>query len=486
MQLSNRTIAIGLAVIVGLLLVLNSFFVVNEREQAIVTRFGQIEAVHEEPGLHFKMPFAFAGLDNVQIIEDRLLRVDLDDIRVQTSGGRFYIVNAFITYEIDDAVRFRQTASGDLQLVENRLRTRFEDAVRGVYGRRGFEAALSEARAEMMREVTARLQPEATRLGLAVEDVRIRRTDLTPEVSEQTFARMRAERLAEAERLRARGNEAAQRIRAIANRQVVEIESDAVRESEILRGQGEGERNRIFADAFGQDPQFFEFYRSMEAYRRAFEGGEGTRMVLSPDSEFLEFLLNPGVASPVPANLVIEGDEPGSIIVTPQTGADADADADIIGVGPTDRPSVGVGTTPTGPSADPAPGGTAAADDGVDTAREPALDVLATPGVTVPGGEPGDLEEGPGIGDTDAPFAVDPNPGVAIEGGDPVLRGTDTVAPDGAPGGTAIGGTDALGQRVGPEGTAVDEAADGGATAGSGGTTLRVVPIEPAEGTVAQ
>ena len=399
MQVSNRVIAIALGAIVVLLLVLNSFFVVNEREQAIVTRFGQIEAVHEEPGLHFKMPFAFAGFDNVQIIEDRLLRVDLDDIRVQTSGGRFYIVNAFITYEIDDAVRFRQTASGDLQLVENRLRTRFEDAVRGVYGRRGFEAALSEARAEMMREVTARLQPEATRLGLAVEDVRIRRTDLTPEVSEQTFQRMRAERLAEAERLRARGNEAAQRIRAVANRQVVEIESDAVRESEIIRGQGEGERNRIFADAFGQDPEFFEFYRSLAAYRQAFEGGEGTRVVLSPDSEFLKFLLNPGSAPAVaPAGLRFGTDDAGNVTVEPSDPGD---EADTVTI------------APAGDASGSTDGGT---------------DPLAIPQVTTPGGEPGDLED-----------SANPDPaGAEIETPPP---GTEDALTDGADASTKNGTT---------------------------------------------
>ena len=412
MQVSNRVIAIAVAAFVLLLLLLNSFFVVNEREQAIVTRFGQIEAVHEEPGLHFKMPFAFAGFDNVQIIEDRLLRVDLDDIRVQTSGGRFYIVNAFITYEIDDAVRFRQTASGDLQLVENRLRTRFEDAVRGVYGQRGFEAALSDARAEMMREVTVRLQPEATRLGLAVEDVRIRRTDLTPEVSEQTYARMRSERLAEAERLRARGNEAAQRIRAIANRQVVEIESDAVRESEIIRGQGEGERNRIFAEAFGQDPEFFEFYRSMQAYRRAFEGGNGTRMVLTPDSEFLEFLLNPG-SSAVPASLNLQTDPSGNIVVTPST----------------DVGDIDVGT------------------DGVSPIEEGDL---AVPQNTVPGGEPGDSEASPQVGDTEGgPLADTP---------DPVTLPAEEPASDDGLEDAAI---------VAPS---------------TGEVTVRTVPVEPVEG----
>ena len=301
MTVSNRLIAIAIGAVLFLILLFNSFFIVNEREQAIVLRFGQIQNVYDEPGLHFKAPFSFAGFDNVKIIEDRLLLAELDDIRVQTSGGRFYIVNAFITYEIADPTRFQQVASGDLALAENRITTRFEDAVRGVYGQRGFEAALSEARAEMMREVTARLQPEATRLGLEIEDVRIRRTDLTPEVSDQTFARMRSEREAEAERLRARGNEAAQRIRARAERQVVDIESEAVRESEITRGRGEGERNRIFAEAFTQDPEFFEFYRSMEAYRRALEGGQGTRMVLTPNSEFFRFFQEAGSSPVAPA-----------------------------------------------------------------------------------------------------------------------------------------------------------------------------------------
>ena len=315
--MSNRAIAIAVGALVVLFLLFNSFFVVNDREQAIVTRFGAIQAVHEEPGLKFKAPFSFAGLDNVQFIEDRLLRIDLDDIRVQTSGGRFYIVNAFITYSIEDAIRFRQVASGDLERAENQLRTRFEDAVRGVYGRRGFEAALSEARSEMMAEVQRRLEPEAQSLGLAVEDVIIRRTDLTADVSEQTYERMRAERLAEAERLRARGNEDAQRIRAIAERQVVEIESEAVRESEIIRGQGEGERNRIFAEAFGQDPDFFEFYRSMAAYRQALESG-GTRMVLTPNSEFFRFFQDAG-ASPNAGSLPpVRPIQPANLDVLPE------------------------------------------------------------------------------------------------------------------------------------------------------------------------
>ena len=140
----------------------------------------------------------------------------------------------------------------------------------------------------MMREVAQQLTPDAASLGLRIEDVRIRRTDLTQEVSEQTYNRMKAERLAEAERLRARGREAAQTIRARADRQVVEIVAEARKESEILRGEGEGERNRIFAEAFSRDPEFFEFYRSMTAYEKALQQ-EGTTMILSPESEFFRY-----------------------------------------------------------------------------------------------------------------------------------------------------------------------------------------------------
>ena len=197
-----------LAFLLGLvlLLVYASIFVVNEREQAIVLRFGEIQDVKTEPGLYFKAPLAFVGFDTVQIIEDRILRLDLvDQPPVQVSGGRFYEVDAFLTFQITDARRFREQVSGDLNSAAQRLRTRFDAALRRVYGLRGFEAALSEERTEMMAEVRDLLRPDAQQLGLTIEDVRIVRTDLTAEVSQQTFDRMTAERLAEAERIRARG-----------------------------------------------------------------------------------------------------------------------------------------------------------------------------------------------------------------------------------------------------------------------------------------
>ncbi|MEW9804952.1 protease modulator HflC [Mesorhizobium marinum] len=288
----NRLPLIAIVAAVVLFLLYSSIFVVNERQQAIVLRFGEIVKVETEPGIYFKAPFPFFEADNVQMVDDRILRFDLDDIRVQVSGGKFYEVDAFVAYRIANARTFRQAVSGSLMQAEARLRTRLDAALRRVYGVRGFESALSEERAAMMREVRDQLRPDATSLGLEIEDVRIRRTDLTAEVSQQTYDRMKAERLAEAERLRARGREAAQRIRARADREVVEIIAEARKESEILRGEGEARRNAVFADAFQRDPGFFEFYRSMIAYSNALLG-TGTTMVLSPDSDFFRYFRSP-------------------------------------------------------------------------------------------------------------------------------------------------------------------------------------------------
>ncbi|MDH4990527.1 protease modulator HflC [Aquamicrobium lusatiense] len=307
--MANRLPAIAVAGIVILFLIYSSIFVVNARQQAIVLRFGEIVDVKSEPGIYFKMPFSFFDADNVQMIENRVLRFDLDNIRVQVSGGKFYEVDAFIAYRISNPRVFRSAVSGSVELAEQRLRTRLDAALRRVYGLRGFEAALSEERAEMMREVRDQMRPDATSLGLEIVDVRIRRTDLTQEVSQQTFERMKAERLAEAERLRARGNEAAQRIRARADREVVEIVAEAQREGEILRGEGDAERNAIFAGAYLRDPQFFDFYRSMSAYGTALNG-DGTTMVLSPESEFFRFFRDPNQSAPASAAPVRQAPAP--------------------------------------------------------------------------------------------------------------------------------------------------------------------------------
>jgi modulator of FtsH protease HflC len=347
--MANRLPIIGVIVAVILLLIYSSIFVVNEREQAIVLRFGEIVDVKTEPGLYFKAPFGFLEADNVRIVEDRVLRFDLDDIRVQVSGGKFYEVDAFLAYRVEDPRIFMREVSGSIDLAEQRLRTRLDAALRRVYGLREFEAALSEERAVMMREVHEQLQPSAQTLGLQIEDVRIRRTDLTAEVSQQTYERMQAERLAEAERLRARGREAAQRLRARTDREVVEIIAEAQRESEIVRGQGEAQRNAIFADAFSRDPEFFEFYRSMAAYQQALDSG--TTMVLSPNSEFFEYFQSAGRASPAAAAAPADAGEVKTtpLVVEPdEAPEEPEAPADGAAVAPLDGEAAAAGAGTTG------------------------------------------------------------------------------------------------------------------------------------------
>jgi membrane protease subunit HflC len=286
--MSNRIAISGAVVLAVLLLIYSSFFVVNQRQQAIVIRFGQITDVKTEPGIYFKLPFAFLDADRVQYVSNQELRLDLDNMRVQVSGGKFYEVDAFVVYRITNAQLFREVAAGDVSQAESRLRTRLDSALRRVYGLRGFESALSKERASMMKEVRSDITKDAESLGLTITDVRIRRTDLTKEVSQQTYDRMKAERLAEAEAIRARGNEGAQRRRAIADRGRIEIIAAAQKDAQILRGQGEGERNRIFGEAFSKDSEFYAFYRSMIAYSQALGQGDAT-LVLSPTSEFFQY-----------------------------------------------------------------------------------------------------------------------------------------------------------------------------------------------------
>lgn len=312
----NRLIIIAVVVIGALYVLFSSIYVVNEREQAIVMRFGQITDVKTEPGLYFKVPTNI--VDAVQVIEDRLLRFDIANMTLQVSGGKFYEVDAFLTYKISDPRLFRQRALGELRVAEDRISTRFDAALRQVYGLREFNAALSEERPAMMREARDLIREEMALLGIEIVDVRILRTDLTQQVSAQTFDRMKAERLAEAALLRARGKEAAQSLRAIADRQAVEIIAAARRDSEILRGEGEAERSVIFANAYSQDEGFFEFYRSMQSYRTAL-GAAGTTMVLSPDSEFFRYFSGsqPGGTAQAPVTTGPTSEAPASATPEP-------------------------------------------------------------------------------------------------------------------------------------------------------------------------
>lgn len=288
----SGTILLVLAV-AALFAVLSAIFIVEEREKALVLQFGQIKAVKEDPGLAFKIPF----IQEVVRYDDRILSLDTPPIEVTPSDDRRLVVDAFARYRIADVVKFRQAVGpGGVRLAEDRLADILNDNIRGILGSEGVTSntILSPERAELMSRIRLLADSRADALGLDVVDVRLKQTNLPEQNEAETFARMRSERLREATDERARGAEAAQRVRAQADRTQVELTSEARREAEIIRGESDAERNRIFAEAFGADPEFFEFYRSMTAYERALQGANST-MVITPDSEFFEFLKGDGL-----------------------------------------------------------------------------------------------------------------------------------------------------------------------------------------------
>ena len=270
---------------------LSSIFIVDERQKALVLQFGQIVTVKEEPGLAFKLPL----IQEVVRYDDRIQALDTQPTEVTPSDDRRLVVDAFARYRIEDVVRFRQAVgAGGLQLAENRLEGILNPVIREVLGADGVTSStiLSADRSTLMGRITQRSRDRARAIGIEVIDVRLKQTNLPEQNLAATFDRMRAEREREATDERARGAEAAQRVVALAERNVVELTSEAARQAEIIRGEADAERNAIFAEAFGRDPEFFEFYRSLTAYQRALQG-ENSTMVLSPDSEFFNYLKSP-------------------------------------------------------------------------------------------------------------------------------------------------------------------------------------------------
>ncbi|GAB4292868.1 MAG: protease modulator HflC [Roseovarius sp.] len=267
---------------------LSSIFIVDEREKALVLQFGQIRQVVEEPGLGFKIPL----IQEVVRYDDRILSFDTETIEVTPSDDRRLVVDAFARYRIADVVRFRQAVGvGGIRAAEDRLSSILNAQIREVLGADQVtsDTILSPERAELARRIRAQARTSAEDLGLEIVDVRLKQTNLPQQNLEATFARMRAEREREAADEIARGNEAAQRVRAAADRTVVETVSNAEREAEITRGEADAERNRIYAEAFGNNVAFFSFYRSLAALEKSLAATNST-LVFSPDSPFLSEL----------------------------------------------------------------------------------------------------------------------------------------------------------------------------------------------------
>lgn len=286
----KRSLFGGFLVLIAIALfaIYSSLFTVYQTENALVLRFGEPQRVIiNDPGLHWKLPIA----DSVVFVDNRILDLDSPVQEVIASDQKRLVVDAFARYRITDPLRFYQSA-GSISQASSRLATVLNSAVRRVLGDATFFAVVRDDRPQLMTQITAQVNREAQSFGITVEDVKIRRADLPQANSEAIFRRMQTERQQEAAQIRAEGGEEARRIRSRADRDSIVIVAEANRESEEIRGDGDAERSAIFAEAFNKDPDFFAFYRSMQAYDEAL-AKQDTRFLLSPNSDFFRYFGSP-------------------------------------------------------------------------------------------------------------------------------------------------------------------------------------------------
>src|SRR5689334_23427766 len=285
---------------VVLIVAYGSVFTVQQTEQVLVVRLGEPKPPITEPGLHFKAPF----IDTVISIDKRILDLENPSQEVIASDQKRLVVDAFARYRIKDALRFYQSV-GSIQAANLQLTTLLNAALRRVLGEVTFITVVRDERENLMAKIRNQLDREAEGYGIEVVDVRIRRADLPDANSQAVYERMKTERQREAAEFRAQGRQKAQETRANADREAVVIIADANSTAEQVRGTGDAERNRLFAEAYGKDPDFFAFYRSMSAYEQGLKSND-TRFLLKPDSEFFRFFSNstgkaPGPAAAAPA-----------------------------------------------------------------------------------------------------------------------------------------------------------------------------------------
>ena len=278
-----RNIIIGATTLVILFILSSSYFYVDQRVQALVLQFGEPVRVIKEPGLQFKIPL----IQNVEYFDKRLILFDNPVEEIISADRKRLIVDAFARYKITDPLRYYQSIRFESAL-SNRLGSILNDSLRQVLGRVPLQAVISDNRSILLEEVAKLVFDAAKDFGLQIEDVRIRRADLPTANSEAIFRRMQTERQQEAAQFRAEGEEQSRRVRAEAERERTILLANAERTGEILRGEGDAAKNKILGDAFSQDPDFFAFYRAMQAYITAIDSSD-TTMILSPDSEFFEF-----------------------------------------------------------------------------------------------------------------------------------------------------------------------------------------------------
>ncbi|MEJ2623886.1 MAG: protease modulator HflC [Pseudolabrys sp.] len=285
----------------ALIVVWGSLFTVYQTQQALVVRLGKVVKVVDQPGLHVKMPF----IDSVITIDRRILDLEAPTQEIIASDQKRLVVDAFARYRIKSPLRFYQTL-GSTAAANSQLEILLNSALRRVLGESSFIDLVRDKRAALMERIQELLDHEAQSYGIQVVDVRIRRADLPEQNSQAVYRRMQTERQREAAEYRAQGQQRAQEIRSQADRQVTVLIANAKSKAEQIRGEGDAKRNEIYAAAYSKDPKFFDFYRSMQAYRTGLKQND-TRYVLGPDSSFFRFFNDPsgkmpaGAATPAPA-----------------------------------------------------------------------------------------------------------------------------------------------------------------------------------------
>jgi len=278
---------IAVLIVAGLVLAYSSVFTIYQTQQVLVLRLGQPRPPITEPGLHFKAPF----IDTVVYIDKRILDLEAPAQEVIASDQKRLVVDAFARYKIIDPLRFYQTL-GSIQSADSQLKILLNSALRRMLGEATFIHVVRDQRASLMARIRDLVDQEAKSYGIQVVDVRIRRADLPEQNSQAVYQRMQTERQREAAEFRAQGAQRAQEIRSRADREVTVLVAEATSQSEQIRGEGDATRNQIFADAFNKDPDFFAFYRSMQAYEASLKHGD-TRLVLKPDTNFFRYFNDP-------------------------------------------------------------------------------------------------------------------------------------------------------------------------------------------------
>ena len=287
--MSAKQMWVGLLATVLLIIGSNSIYVIRETERGVLLKFGQVVNPNLMPGLHVKVPF----VNNVRVFDGRILTVDSNPERFFTQEKKALIVDSYAKFRVKDTAKFYTATNGEEARAAGLLSQRINDGLRNEVAARTVQEVVSGERDELMEAITERLSQVANQeLGIEVIDVRVKKIDLPPDVSNSVYRRMNAEREKEARELRSQGQELAEGIRAAADREVTVLEANAFRDAEIIRGDGDALATQVYSEAYNRDPEFYSFVRSLRAYQETFSGG-GDIMLVEPDSQFFQYLRNP-------------------------------------------------------------------------------------------------------------------------------------------------------------------------------------------------